>query len=89
MARMAANAIVVGRQRDLAPRWVNRGNLEASKDEIYQTPRPGNAIHLEVSKLYLQQKPPGGSLGPEPDCPQAVLFLLVFLAMMRKRRSKC
>ena len=70
MARMAANAIAVGRQRDLAPRWVNRCNLESSKDEIYQTPLPENAIHLEGSKLYLQQNPPGGSLAlPSPGIP--------------------
>jgi predicted dehydrogenase len=34
--------------------WVNRGNLETSKDEILQTPLPENAIHLEVSNDHMQ-----------------------------------
>ncbi len=34
--------------------WVNRGTLDASKDEIYQTPLPENAMHLEVSDNHMQ-----------------------------------
>ena len=34
--------------------WVNRGNLEASKDEVLQTPLPDNAIHLEVSNNHMR-----------------------------------
>ena len=34
--------------------WVNRGTLEASKDEIYQTPLPENAMHLEVSNNHME-----------------------------------
>lgn len=34
--------------------WVNRGDLFASKDEIYQTPLPDNAIKLEVSQNHMQ-----------------------------------
>jgi predicted dehydrogenase len=30
--------------------WVNRSELSASKDEIYKTPLPDNAVHLEVSR---------------------------------------
>ncbi len=33
--------------------WVNRGTLDASKDEIYQTPLPENAMHLEVSNNHM------------------------------------
>jgi predicted dehydrogenase len=33
--------------------WVNRGSLSASKDEIYQTPLPDNAIRLEVSTNHM------------------------------------
>jgi predicted dehydrogenase len=33
--------------------WVNRGDLSASKDEIYQTPLPDNAIKLEVSSNHM------------------------------------
>jgi hypothetical protein len=32
---------------------VNRGDLKASKDEIYQTPLPENAIRLEVSRDHM------------------------------------
>ncbi len=34
--------------------WVNRGNLEASNDDIFQTPLPENAIRLEVSNNHMQ-----------------------------------
>jgi len=34
--------------------WVNRGHLEASKDEIYETPLPENALHLEASNNHMQ-----------------------------------
>jgi predicted dehydrogenase len=34
--------------------WVNRGTLDASKDEIYQTPLPENAMRLEVSNNHMQ-----------------------------------
>jgi predicted dehydrogenase len=34
--------------------WVNRGNIEASKDDLLQTPLPDNAIHLEVSTNHMQ-----------------------------------
>src|SRR6185436_13528774 len=34
--------------------WVNRGDLKASKDEIYQTPLPDSAIKLEVSNNHMQ-----------------------------------
>jgi len=33
--------------------WVNRGNLEASKDGIIETPLPENAIRLEVSNDHM------------------------------------
>jgi predicted dehydrogenase len=33
--------------------WVNRGDLTANKDEIYQTPLPDNAIKLEVSGNHM------------------------------------
>ncbi len=33
--------------------WVNRGNLDASKEEIYTTPLPESATHLEVSLDHL------------------------------------
>ena len=32
--------------------WVNRGELNASKEEIYKTPLPDNAEHLEVSENH-------------------------------------
>ena len=34
--------------------WVNRGTLDASKDEIYTTPLPASATRLEVSNDHLQ-----------------------------------
>ncbi len=34
--------------------WVNRGTLEASKEEIYLTPLPENALRLEVSNNHMQ-----------------------------------
>lgn len=33
--------------------WVNRGDLSASSDEIYQTPLPEDAIKLEVSSNHM------------------------------------
>jgi predicted dehydrogenase len=33
--------------------WVNRGDMTASKDEIYQTPLPDNALKLEVSGNHM------------------------------------
>jgi predicted dehydrogenase len=34
--------------------WVNRGTIEASKDEIIQTPLKDGDIHLEVSNNHMQ-----------------------------------
>lgn len=34
--------------------WVNRGDLKASKDELYQTPLPDSAVKLEVSSNHMQ-----------------------------------
>ena len=34
--------------------WVNRGDLQATKTEIYETPLPDNAIKLEVSPNHMQ-----------------------------------
>ena len=39
--------------------WVNRGDLSASKEEIYQAPLPDNAVKLEVS---------GNHMGNFMDC---------------------
>jgi predicted dehydrogenase len=39
--------------------WVNRGDLTASEDELYQTPLPDNALKLEVS---------GNHMGNFMDC---------------------
>ena len=33
--------------------WVNRGDLSASQDEIYQTPLPESALKLEVSSNHM------------------------------------
>jgi predicted dehydrogenase len=33
--------------------WVNRGDLSASRDEIYETPLPENALKLEVSGNHM------------------------------------
>jgi predicted dehydrogenase len=33
--------------------WVNRGDLSASNDELYQTPLPANAIKFEVSGNHM------------------------------------
>jgi len=33
--------------------WVNRGDLNASKDEIIETPLPDNAVRLEVSNDHM------------------------------------
>lgn len=33
--------------------WVNRGDLSASKDELYQTPLPDNAVKLELSGNHM------------------------------------
>lgn len=33
--------------------WVNRGDLSASKEDIYQTPLPDNALKLEVSNNHM------------------------------------
>jgi predicted dehydrogenase len=33
--------------------WVNRGDMSASQDEIYQTPLPDNALKLEVSGNHM------------------------------------
>jgi predicted dehydrogenase len=33
--------------------WVNRGDLTASRDDIYQTPLPDNALKLEVSGNHM------------------------------------
>lgn len=33
--------------------WVNRGDLSASQDELYQTPLPDNAVKLEVSGNHM------------------------------------
>ncbi len=33
--------------------WVNRGDLSANKDEIYQTPLPDDALKLEVSGNHM------------------------------------
>lgn len=33
--------------------WVNRGDLSASTDELYQTPLPDNALKLEVSANHM------------------------------------
>jgi predicted dehydrogenase len=42
--------------------WVNRGDLNASSEEIYQTPLPANAARLEVS---------GNHMGNFIDCVQS------------------
>ena len=34
--------------------WVNRGDIQASKDEILDTPIPENGIHLEVSGDHMR-----------------------------------
>jgi predicted dehydrogenase len=34
--------------------WVNRGDLKASKEEIYMAPLPDNAVKLEVSANHMQ-----------------------------------
>lgn len=34
--------------------WVNRGNLEASDDQILETPLPANAIQLEISTDHMR-----------------------------------
>jgi predicted dehydrogenase len=33
--------------------WVNRGDLSASQEEIYQTPLPDNAVKLEISSNHM------------------------------------
>ena len=33
--------------------WVNRGDMTASKEEIYMTPLPGNALKLETSNNHM------------------------------------
>jgi predicted dehydrogenase len=34
--------------------WVNRGDLQASKAELYEAPLPDNAVKLEVSPNHMQ-----------------------------------
>jgi predicted dehydrogenase len=72
--------------------WVNRGDLTASTDELYQTPLPDNAIKLEVS---------GNHMGNFMDCVKsrkdpiarveeghrsAIIGHLIIIAMLQGRK---
>jgi predicted dehydrogenase len=72
--------------------WVNRGDLSASTDELYQTPLPDNAIKLEVS---------GNHMGNFMDCVKsrkdpiarveeghrsAIIGHLIIIAMLQGRK---
>jgi predicted dehydrogenase len=72
--------------------WVNRGDLTASTDELYQTPLPDNSIKLEVS---------GNHMGNFMDCVKsrkdpiarveeghrsAIIGHLIIIAMLQGRK---
>lgn len=72
--------------------WVNRGDLKAHKEEIYNTPLPDNAIKLEVSNNHMQnfmecvksRKDPIAHV--EQGHRSAVIGHLIIIAMHQKRK---
>jgi predicted dehydrogenase len=74
--------------------WVNRGDLSASTDELYQTPLPDNAIKLEVSGNHMgnfiecvkSRKDPIAKV--EDGHRSAVIGHLIIIAMFQGRPLK-
>jgi predicted dehydrogenase len=72
--------------------WVNRGDLKANKDEIYQTPLPENAVKLEVSPNHMQnfmdcvksRKDPIAKV--EEGHRSAIIGHLIIIALHAKRK---
>ena len=72
--------------------WVNRGDLSASKEEIYLDPLPDNAIRLELSNDHMRnffdcvrsRKDPVASV--ENGHRSAVVGHLIIIAMQQGRR---
>jgi len=74
--------------------WVNRGDLNASKEDIYMTPLPDNAIRLEESNNHMAnffdcvrtRKDPVASV--ENGHRSAVVGHLIIIAMHEGRKLK-
>jgi predicted dehydrogenase len=72
--------------------WVNRGDMSASRDEIYQAPLPDNAIKLEVSGNHMgnfidcvkSRKDPIAKV--EEGHRSAVIGHLIIIALMEGRK---
>ena len=72
--------------------WVNRGDMTASSDELYQTPLPNNAINLEVSGNHMgnfidcvkSRKDPIAKV--EEGHRSAVIGHLIIIALMEGRK---
>lgn len=72
--------------------WVNRGDLSASEDEIYQTPLPDSAIKLPVSGNHMGNFMDAVKSRKDPIAPvedghrSAVIGHLIIIAMFTARK---